>query len=79
LYQSGVPLTVGLNDMRNALWFAGLRGANGGVASVEEPPRGPAATTRTTLNVALPWINAARDVGVGELRAAMQITGLSRR
>jgi subtilisin len=72
-----IPLAARLSEMRSALWFAGLQGADGG-AAVPEPPRGPAATTGAPLNVAPPSDTAARGASVGELKTAMQMAGLSR-
>jgi hypothetical protein len=63
--------------MHNALWLAGLKGANGG--AVPEPPRGPAAVTRIPLTLGPPSMQAAGGMkaGVNALKAAMQLAGLS--
>lgn len=73
-----VPLTLGLNDMHNALWFAGLQGTDGAIATVPEPPRGPVVTTHGPLSVAPPSTGVPRRASVHELKAAMQMAGLSR-
>jgi subtilisin family serine protease len=74
---SSPPLAAGLHDMHNALWLAGLKGANGG--AVPEPPRGPAAVTRIPLTLGPPSMQAAGGMkaGVNALKAAMQLAGLS--
>jgi hypothetical protein len=59
-----VPPTFGLNDMRNALRFAGLQSADGSTATVPEQPRGPAVTTRAPLNLAPPSIGVPRPTSV---------------
>jgi subtilisin len=73
------PLAAGLRDMHHALCFAGLKGANGGSATVTEPARGPVDISQVPLNVAPPSILPAGGAksGVGALKAAMQMAGLA--
>ena len=70
-------VTAGLHSMHAALWLAGLSMAE--ERTLPEPPRGPAIFARVPLDVGPPTMTAASGVkaGVGELKAAMQMAGLS--
>ena len=70
-------VAAGLHSMHAALWLAGLSVAE--ERTLPEPPRGPAIFARVPLDVGPPTMTAASGVkaGVGELKAAMQMAGLS--
>jgi subtilisin len=76
------PLVVGLHDMHAALSLAGLTRRQDRFhdrsITATEPPRGPAATMQVPLNLRPPSIvPRGGKSGVSELKAAMQMAGLS--
>jgi len=73
------PLGTGVEEMRDALRRAGLFGLDSHEPPGQQPQRGPAFVAPLPLTPPSPWAMGGRgaEAGLGDLRAAMALAGLS--